>query len=74
MADAKSVPIDDESYGGRRAHSEEAVRNGNPGRPQSDFERPDVDADVAPIESVEDAPYPYERAIPREESSVPDTD
>ncbi|MBV9593450.1 MAG: hypothetical protein JO147_06625 [Actinobacteria bacterium] len=71
---AGSVPIDDETYGDRREHSRAARGNGNPGRPQSEFERPDVDADVAPVESVEDAPYPYEKRIPRDESSASDTE
>jgi hypothetical protein len=33
--------IDDETYGNARKHDADEVKNGNPGRPQSDYETPD---------------------------------
>ncbi len=47
---------DDEVYGNREEVSTDEVRNGNPGRPQSDYESPEVSPDEAPRESVHDAP------------------
>ena len=35
-----SIPIDDETYGVGRSRSQDEVKNGNPGRPQSDYENP----------------------------------
>ncbi len=35
-----STPIDDEVYGERSSQDPDEVRQGNPGRPQSDFEEP----------------------------------
>jgi hypothetical protein len=41
--------VDDEVYGTQPPAADE-VRNGNPGRPQSDYESPEVDRDEAPLE------------------------
>jgi hypothetical protein len=30
--------VDDETYGDRREHDPDEVRNGNPGKPQSEYE------------------------------------
>ena len=35
-----SIPIDDETYGVDRSRTQDEVKSGNPGRPQSDFENP----------------------------------
>ena len=34
-------PLDDEVYGDKRTDDKDATRNGNPGRPQSDYQRHD---------------------------------
>lgn len=52
-----SIPIDDETYGDADAPRDPAeVRNGNPGRPQSDYTSPEIEQDVAPIEEAPDRP------------------
>jgi hypothetical protein len=33
--------VDDETYGDRLDHDPEEIKNGNPGKPQSDYEAPD---------------------------------
>ncbi len=41
--------VDDEVYG-TKAPTGAEIRNGNPGRPQSDYESPEVDRDEEPRE------------------------
>ena len=48
-----STPIDEETYGPRRRKKPEEIRNGNPGRPQSDY-------------ATEDPQVPPDRGTPRE--------
>lgn len=40
-----SNPIDEEVYGHKTTDDPGSVRNGNPGRPQSDFAEPEEPAD-----------------------------
>ncbi len=56
--------VDDETYGEKGTADPDEIRNGNPGRPQSDFESDEVDADIAPVESINDARQPGEGPIP----------
>lgn len=41
-------PLDDEVYGDKRVDDENAVTNGNPGKPQSDYDFPDAEPEVDP--------------------------
>ena len=50
-----SIPIDDETYGGHGSTDPDEVKQGNPGRPQSDF---DPDAPSAAPDPSPDAPLP----------------
>ena len=56
--------VDDETYGEKGSSDPKTIRNGNPGVPQSDFESDEVEADVAPVESISDARQPGEGPIP----------
>ena len=63
--------VDDEVYDDDGPSSPDEVRNGNPGRPQSDYESPEVDRDDPPLESVHDAPEvdqrdPLASSVPRQ--------
>ena len=41
-------PLEDEVYGDRRVDDENAVENGNPGKPQSDYQFDDADPEPDP--------------------------
>lgn len=50
-----TTPIDDEVYGKSAASDPSAVKNGNPGRPQSDYEADDPMPQDDPSEFAENS-------------------
>lgn len=48
-----SNPIDEETYGDRGSDNPQAVGNGNPGKPQSDYEFDEAEPDKDPSEFPE---------------------
>ena len=50
-----SNPLDDEVYEGRASKDADAVRNGNPGRPQSDFAPDDTEPPLDPSDFGDDS-------------------
>ncbi len=47
-------PLDDEVYGDKRVDDENAVQNGNPGKPQSDYQFDDAEPDPDPSDFGDD--------------------
>jgi hypothetical protein len=41
-------PLDDEVYGDKRVDNDNAALNGNPGKPQSDYQFPDAEPEIDP--------------------------
>ncbi|MEO7261522.1 MAG: hypothetical protein ABI047_09755 [Jatrophihabitantaceae bacterium] len=41
-------PLEDEVYGDKRVDNDNAAKNGNPGKPQSDYQFDDADLELDP--------------------------